>query len=224
MVNQSGFGNVLLIGFLGILVLIIAGYFGSTFFIQSNSATIPTANIAAPSVTPVPSPAEKTQEVLMQDDYSFTITIPEGYEYQNRTEGDLLGEVISLDKSKSVLFYKSTGGGVRGRITPYIIDGIQLDLEYGQTPSCFSHLDSSKVRTHEGAFTHSLIFGMSLRCEEGVTPEPAEFEKIINTIKFSPELKKVLTGEELAPLLKSSPYTLEELQKTEEDYEASLGI
>lgn len=228
MLNQKGFSALILL-FVGLSILGIVGgvyYFG----IKSNpitktsgsktETTLPVANQPIPS--PVFSTEDRTEDITIQDDLSFSVLVPKDYSL-NKSSGDGLIEIVSRDKRNSVLFYKSTGGGERGTAVLYSIDNVPFEMEYSKTLQCPAHLSAPKTKFYEGAFTVSLYFAISLNCQNETQQDKAIFEKIIGSIKFSPHLRSVLMGEELSPILNDKGVSYGDIDKANEEYKGIIS-
>lgn len=148
----------------------------------------------------------KLETIILQDGYSFDITLPAGYQYKKERQGDHLGYIADKNGEPYIRFLVSSGGGELSPKGKTTIDSVPFTIDYRENIGCNADLYPANAKYPGG---NSLYFQiMAKGCKDdkewlaGIPDK--DIEQVIMSMRFNPRLKELLLGKTAAPLLQSN--------------------
>lgn len=209
--SEKGFAPIILL-----IVLLIIGTAGIGYFyiIRSNSKTESATPASTTPAIPKNTPQTNgSREVSVSGAYKYEITIPEGYVFNDENWGPEGRGASIKDKSGVTLlklFYYPTGWVSPDIEGKFSIDGVDFTLHNNNSLNCSSPIypKSQKFQPYDitkGQIVYSFevvpVCGATQQNPNINNPELDRLvQQTVQSIKFSSEFKKVLSGEVTTPV------------------------
>lgn len=207
--KKIGFLPMILVGLLLLVVVGIGAYYLGT---QKNNLSNKDINMEpnpTNQITPTQSidstiNTQKTERIILQEDYYFDITIPKGYSLKEGF-GDYAKYIVDSDGKKLIGFLKSSGGGeLSSRRSPITIDGVPLVIMYRKDIGCPLDIFSEKAEIFQ-----KMYFGIVTWCKDEKDTQLPVYKQVIESVIFGPKLRQILLGNSPAPSLQIKQSTSE---------------
>lgn len=143
----------------------------------------------------------QVEAIILQDGYSFDITLPNGYQYKKGRQGDHLGYVSDKSGEIFVRFLVSSGGGELSPKGSTIIDGVPFTIDYRENIGCNADIYPTNAKYPGGNYLYFQIMAKGCKDDkEWLESIPNKnMEQLLQSIKFNLKLKELLLGKTSAP-------------------------
>lgn len=204
---QKGFASLVFIIILTLLSASIVA--GAIYFKRIYPQIQPKSNNVIVAIPTKSTPVLKSEEtlvgqqtIIIQDEYWFSLFIPDGY-YLKPGPGDYdIGAIYNNHKIIIRFSGNSTPGGESAPTGSFNIDSIPFTVEYRSDKTLGCPMSMKPSYFGNNLRNNSIYFNLLTWCKDEKEDHDPVYEQIIKSIRFSPRLKEVLIGKRLPPLIK----------------------